>query len=399
MFFLSFIARLHRQIPQISLKKIGFFKVFNLLNLFALIVLLSACQSQNDQEPLASHSGFGGTGVHSGDATSGFGGTGRASSGFGGTGVIGTITQFGSIWVNGIEIGYGHQTKVTSDLIQNDILKVGQQVILETLPREDKALTKAIHIYYPLAGKVTQINQDSLMLDDVYYVLITEHTELDNELDRFEDSGGLKLKVGQFIAVNGYQTAERTWTATRISLNSGQHAFFHPKPTRGFSNEVKRVVIETTPKQYSDWERLSEMRADYAGKLHKNDRIIIEWTLHEGQAESIEVSNYGIYVRRQTLDKQIDDSMPHQKFINGAHPEIKINQPRNQSPEKNALIEPSEPFKTTLDDKHEVTQSIEENFAKDDTSKNLKETKKREFNSTIQDQKERIQQIKTLQQI
>ncbi|MEE2673230.1 MAG: hypothetical protein VX466_05505, partial [Myxococcota bacterium] len=59
-------------------------------------------------------SGIGGTGVL-GDEGSGTGGTGvlgDEGSGTGGTGVLGTVTGFGSICVNGLQIGYDDATPV-----------------------------------------------------------------------------------------------------------------------------------------------------------------------------------------------------------------------------------------------------------------------------------------------
>jgi len=203
-------------------------------------------------------SGFGGSGFISEDPTSGFGGTGRASSGFGGTGVIGTITEFGSIWVNGIEIGYGQKTQVTSDLntdmttqaTAKEVLKLGQQVILETLANDNKALTKAIHLYYPLAGRVTAVQKNSVEINGQYRVQTNNNTHYDRNLT---------LKIGAFIAVNGYQTDKGLWQATRISLNPQNRSLYQPRPSKGFSDAIKQVVIESSLHQMTQWKMLSSV--------------------------------------------------------------------------------------------------------------------------------------------
>ncbi len=287
MIFLHLISNLSSKIRQNSLKG---------LIIFATALLLTACQTQSGQE-IAANSGFGGTGLIAEDPASGFGGTGRASSGFGGTGVIGTITKFGSIWVNGIEIGYGDQTKISSDLTKNDILKLGQQVILETLPRHDKALTKAIHIYYPLAGKITAMTQNGLMIDGQYTVLMTNQTLLD---------AAIQLKVGQFIAMSGYQTADDTWTATRLNMNEDKAEFYHPTPTRNFSKATKRVIIETNVKQLSQWKAFSKEDLVSGDKAAQSKRLIVEGTLQNGMIEGKVITAYTPYVTQQTAENMVD---------------------------------------------------------------------------------------------
>jgi hypothetical protein len=57
--------------------------------------------------------GIGGTGAR---AEGGIGGTGaRADGGVGGTGIVGTITGFASVCVNGLEVHYDANTPVTVD--------------------------------------------------------------------------------------------------------------------------------------------------------------------------------------------------------------------------------------------------------------------------------------------
>ena len=356
MVFLSFISYLTSQIKQSILKK------SKILGVFVVSLVLVACQSQTGQEQkIASNSGFGGTGIIAEDPTSGFGGTGRASSGFGGTGVIGTITKFGSIWVNGIEVGYGEQTKITSDLTQNDVLKLGQQVILETLPREDKALTKAIHIYYPLAGKITEVTQNGLMIGGKYRVSITEQTKLD---------AAIELKVGQFIAVSGYQTDAHRWTATRLNLNTHKIEFYHPEPTREFSAAIKRVIIESSLKQLSQWKKFSKVNLEAVEKRAKNGRLIIEGILKNGRIESKKIAVYGPYIVHQATENLIDKPLQHQSMPM-----------QNRSQEKIEVLKDQQESMKTQKDQHEMMQM------------------QKDHQSIIQDQVSQIQQIQELQQI
>jgi hypothetical protein len=56
--------------------------------------------------------GVGGTGKSERPANGGVGGTGLQAGGVGGTGIVGTITGFGSVCVNGLEVEYDHSTPV-----------------------------------------------------------------------------------------------------------------------------------------------------------------------------------------------------------------------------------------------------------------------------------------------
>ena len=225
---------------------------FLIISFMGLFTLLTACQTQPTQT--ANTSGFGGTGspmIALQDSMSGFGGTGKTSSGFGGTGIVGTIQAFGSIWVNGIEIGYGEKTQIDSNLMRNDTLKLGQQVHLETLPLDNKTLTGQIHLFYPIAGEITQVDGQLLTINHQFIVTRNDATYYDDHL---------ALQVGEFVAINGYQNAEQSWTATRINANPDHKTFYQPEPILSFSNSVKQMIIEQRLIDFKPWESLQKLQ-------------------------------------------------------------------------------------------------------------------------------------------
>lgn len=191
-------------------------------------------------------SGFGGTG-HSAALDSGFGGTGRTSSGFGGTGVVGVITDFGSIWVNGIEVGLGQQTRVLSNVskqvLQVSDLYVGQQVWFETHPNQRATTTDTVHIFYPIAGKVLAIKP----LKSKTLLVIGEHSVWVDDKTRFTMPDG--VQVGDYVMVSGTPNLSRTtpnsWTATLLTLNPGKITHYQSEPALHFSAKVKRLVLQT----------------------------------------------------------------------------------------------------------------------------------------------------------
>ncbi|MDG6777538.1 DUF5666 domain-containing protein [Thiomicrorhabdus sp. zzn3] len=233
-----------------------------------------------DLKPIYSEqasSGFGGTGKtgepiqlatldavrHSMELDSGFGGTGHTSKGFGGTGIIGTIDQFGSIWVNGIEVGLGQKTQIFSNLPERrdglpaSALRLGQQVWLETHLDNDKTTTAAIHIYYPLAGKIealTSLDMATEILVNGQRVYIDQATHLDSTL---------KLKVGEYVRISGlpvYQQGtnqrENAWQATLVEPQAEAVSWLKAVPDVSFSDQVNRVVMQ------ENW-----LRAYRAGEL------------------------------------------------------------------------------------------------------------------------------------
>jgi len=313
------------------------------VSVFAAFLFLSAVQTQAEQQ-LAANAGFGGTGFIIEDPTSGFGGTGRASSGFGGTGVIGTITEFGSIWVNGIEIGYGDLTQISSDLKIQDTLKLGQQVILETMKNDHKALTKQIHIYYPVAGEITSVSEERLVINHEHAVNFNQQTLIDGEL---------QLKEGNFVAINGYQTEQGDWQATRLNKNPEQKTFYHPVPTKHFSNEIKKVVIESSVKQLSKWQALASKMIDTSNLSEQ--RVVIRGTWSNGQMVPNKLSSYS-------------EVMTHS-----------MTTPSNTTP-SDSTIKSWQP----LQDQKEQMEMMQ---------------LQREQNAIMQDQVEQIQQIQDLQEL
>lgn len=178
---------------------------------------------------------------------SGFGGTGYKPSGFGGTGIVGTITQFGSIWVNNVEIDYDKNIQVTSNLLAKDTLKIGKQVVLETLQDDNKIETKKVTIYYPIAGKITDLTKKELTLNN-NLIIKTNHTKIGEDV---------QLKVGEYVAINGFEVSAKTWVATRISRNPQYKVFYQDIPDLKFSKYVKKVLIESSASQLKKWNSIN----------------------------------------------------------------------------------------------------------------------------------------------
>ena len=153
------------------------------------------------------NSGIGGTGKQ---ANSGIGGTGKqADSGVGGTGIVGIITGFASVCVNGIEVHYDDKTKVDMDgqLSAINALDVGQLVAIESIENGNMLKAERISVSHVIVGKIDQINyaQNSMQIlgQTVHYNSNT--------------LGAADLKLNQTIKISGLHTNSSIY-ALRVDL-------------------------------------------------------------------------------------------------------------------------------------------------------------------------------------
>lgn len=274
-----------------------FFRRYQTLSvlLSAALFLSSCAQTKPDATDVAMNtSGFGGTGKQL-DPTSGFGGTGKSSSGFGGTGIIGTITEFGSIWVNGVEIAYGDKTRISSNLKAQDRLKLGQQVQLQTEPRNDKTITRKIEVFYPIAGKVTHVSNQEIEVSGKYKVKVNRETLVDK---------GLKLSKGQYVAVNGYQLTDNKWVATRLNTNESEKTLYQPTPQFTNEGKVNRWIIETGAGQIKHYENQLQTGSAVMRNANSSQHVVIEVIRdRDGKAEIKSMMSYPEHIKMQERER------------------------------------------------------------------------------------------------
>jgi Domain of unknown function (DUF5666) len=106
----------------------------------------------------AKEEGIGGTGIQ---ANSGVGGTGKqASSGVGGTGIVGIITGFASICVNGLEVFYDKHTEVDIDGMTSNIdaLNIGQLVAIESSSNSNHLIAQRLSVSHVIIGKIEKVD-------------------------------------------------------------------------------------------------------------------------------------------------------------------------------------------------------------------------------------------------
>ena len=151
--------------------------------------------------------GIGGTGISDGG---GIGGTGmRAETELG---VLGVITGFASICVNGIEVHYDAATAVSlnGQPVQADALALGQVVLVRALADEKQARARSIHIVAAAVGAVTAVEAGGAFIQvGGQRVRIDAGTVVGGGLAR-------EQLAGQTLRISGLHAADGSVVATRI---------------------------------------------------------------------------------------------------------------------------------------------------------------------------------------
>jgi hypothetical protein len=151
----------------------------------------------------------------------GIGGTGidhalnskKNGDGIGGTGVVGTISGFGSIIVNGLKLEFDPRTAVETDgkPATLEALKVGQ-VIRAVAGRKDGELyLDAIDIQHAVTGPVNTIDHNGQTM-----MVLGQKVRLNLGGDSAAINAFSNLKVGDVVRVSGLRWADGTIIATRV---------------------------------------------------------------------------------------------------------------------------------------------------------------------------------------
>jgi len=184
-----------------------------------------------------SGSGIGGTGNTAGN-DSGLGGTGNVAShgsgiggtgdvaGIGGTGIVGTITGFGSICVNGVEIHYDTKTPTWMDgqPAAANSLAIGQVVSVDAQGAGPQVRARTIQVLYAVTGPVTRVTPGGRLQ------VLGQRVQLPAG-----PRASMAVRPGDFVQVSGLRRADGVIVASRI----------HPAP-RGRAS-VTGPVTALTP--------------------------------------------------------------------------------------------------------------------------------------------------------
>ena len=139
--------------------------------------------------------------------------------GIGGTGIVGTVTGFGSIFVNGVEIEITQQTRLTlnGQSVDDHNFSIGETV--EVLTENANAYTNALqlNIRHEVIGPVTSWNPTTAMLE-----ILGQQVQLSDHNGQWQQR--------QTLAISGYRDANGIIQARHIQPLSGRQVLLRGEP-------------------------------------------------------------------------------------------------------------------------------------------------------------------------
>jgi len=194
---------------------------------FLLIISLAACVStqtsfttSNDEDE---DIGLGGTGLIA-----------STGSGIGGTGIVGEVTGFGSIFVNGIEIEYDNKTPFTVNGIAADYQQLVIGNVLEVLTTDAQPHTNAriINVRHEVIGDVEFVNPKTHSFTVQGQTITSIHKS--NKLPA----------VGDRIAVSGFRISTTHIQATHTSPAGNMRDLLRTHMALPFSKQASRWIVQ-----------------------------------------------------------------------------------------------------------------------------------------------------------
>lgn len=152
---------------------------------------------------------IGGTGSKT---NGGIGGTGDLAKGIGGTGIVGTITGFASVCVNGLEVHYDVATPVTANGMASaaDRLAVGQVVAIEAGPSARGLEARRISVLHAVAGPVTEVRAGEGVIR-----VMGQKVRLGSDT-RIAGQAIASLRAGDTVQVSGLRNRQGEIEASRV---------------------------------------------------------------------------------------------------------------------------------------------------------------------------------------
>ncbi len=242
-------------------------------------------------------SGLGGTG-HRG----GIGGTGlRAEGGIGGTGIVGTVTAFGSIVVQGRHIGLAPALEVSEEAhpASPADLRVGQVVaVLAVERRAGRPEAIRVRVRYAVEGPVAAVGHAA---GGTWLTVAGQHVQL-APAARVE---GGSLQPGAWAQVSGLRRADGTVRATFVR--------FGPAPPGG------RVAVRGVPRRDGQGLRIGALPLeDPQGRLRDGVPVRVRGTISLGRLHVAEVEPDRFApgpAHRLALEAYVQERIPERRIL------------------------------------------------------------------------------------
>ena len=198
--------------------------------------------------------GIGGTGAIAAAQDRGIGGTGAVADsnqtgsqtggqdrGIGGTGIVGTVTGFASVCVNGLEVLYDDALPVALEdgWMRPDSLRVGQVVVLEAAGEGQVLRARRMAVRHEVSGPVGSVSEG-----DGGRALTVAGQRV-----RLDDStrGGTAWAPGDWITVSGLRDPSGAIVATRIDRRAPGPVTVHGLLARDADGSLRIGALPVSP--------------------------------------------------------------------------------------------------------------------------------------------------------
>jgi hypothetical protein len=218
----------------------------NLLSIFTLL-FIAACANQQSLQLAESDDdefGIGGTGIMAGNQQ--------------GSGIIGMITGYGSIFVNGIEVETGNKASISIDgiKVKDHDFEIGE--VVEVLSQDTKAHTQAQHINirHEIIGPVSHYDSNQATA-----VILGQRIHLSETINS-------RVELGDRLAVSGFTDPRGLIHATHIRHITGNQILL-----RGaIQSDGKNLSLKNIPLSIS-LESLPDSKQSVVHGIYKNGVI------------------------------------------------------------------------------------------------------------------------------
>lgn len=141
-------------------------------------------------------------------ARPGIGGTGIDNGGMGGTGIVGVVTGFASVCVNGVEVHFDRHTEVVADgqRVSTRELAIGQLVAVRAQGDGDEVAAQRIAVMHAAIGPVSRVDAQNGTLETLGQSVRAAYPD---DL--------ASLKSGDWVQISGLRSATGEILATRIA--------------------------------------------------------------------------------------------------------------------------------------------------------------------------------------
>jgi hypothetical protein len=187
-----------------------------LLGIAAIAVLVAACATPAVR-PVAvidpkNGDGLGGTGIGTSQLAQS-----QPGDGLGGTGIIGTISGFGSIIVNGLELEFDRSTSVGTDgrPTSLDALRIGQVIQGVARERNGRLMLESLDIQHAVSGPIATIDHAEQTM-----TVLGQTIRLNLAGDKAATEAFHSLRPGDLVSVSGLRLADGTIVASRVDQHS-----------------------------------------------------------------------------------------------------------------------------------------------------------------------------------